>query len=151
MDFNIWNNIVNCLLLNNFFFRWCYGSVGSVWYVSALFACYILFFAIKKYVKNNKISNLIVLAVFISGYIILEILKHGSFGNPGQNFGIFNVGFLRALGGFGLGMCIAELYKNFSHYITEYNFKKIQYFISLRNYIIGNNCLVDVFCSCKNK
>ena len=127
MEFNILDNIVNILLLNNFFYRWCNGAVGSVWFVSALFACFVLFFLLKKHVKNKQIYLFLVFAIFIFGYTVLEILKHGAFGGPGQNIWIFNVGFLRALGGFGLGTCIGELHNIFAKYIVQFNYNKIHY------------------------
>lgn len=113
-DFTFKHNILTMLLLNNFIVRWSNGDVGSVWYVSALFSVFFIYFPLKKYVSNFKVYMLISSALTVIAYAILEYLRGGNFGHPGLNVGIFNIGFLRAVGGVGLGILCGEIYNLYS-------------------------------------
>lgn len=138
IEFKIIPNILTMLLLNNFIIRWGTGCIGSVWYVSALFTCFIIFYLIKKRTINKDKYIKIIFWSFVGGYALIEILKGRSFANPGRTyFFIFNIGFLRAFGGIALGMLIAEYYKKYKDKIENLNFNKMQYlYISAGEFIL---------------
>ena len=105
MHFKLIPNLLTVFLLNNFVVQIGVGQNPILWYTSALFTGLLLYFCLIKYWT--------IAIVAISGYIILEILQHGSFVKPIKNYHhIFNIGFLRAVGGIGLGCLIGYLYKN---------------------------------------
>ena len=112
MHFKLIPNLLTVFLLNNFVVQIGVGQNPILWYTSALFTGLLLYFCLIKYLPV-KIKYWTIAIVAISGYIILEILQHGSFVKPIKNYHhIFNIGFLRAVGGIGLGCLIGYLYKN---------------------------------------
>lgn len=131
IEFDFFNNLLTVLLVNNFIIRWGCGAVGSVWYVSVLMTCYVLFFPIKKYVVDAKKYCLTLFLLTVFGYLMLEILRHGNYSGAYQNIGILNVGFLRGLGGFGLGALLGEIYKQYAEKINIFDLKKYYAHFSL--------------------
>ena len=132
INFNLLNNVLTVLLLNNFIIRWSNGSVGSVWYVSALIAGFAFYYCVKKYVKNPRYYYVILFLLTFFGYLMLEVLKHGNYGGPGRNFGVLNIGMLRCIGGLGLGIIIGEFFKNKISIYRDICFGKIAVtFVSL--------------------
>lgn len=117
MSFSFIPNLLTVFLLNNFVLKISVGSNPVLWYTSALFAGLLLYFCIIKYFPI-KIKYWSILILIVISYSILEILQHGSFANPLKNYyHIFNIGFLRAVGGIGLGCLAGFLYNN---YILKY-------------------------------
>lgn len=113
MPFKIFPNLLTVFLLNNFVLKISVGSNPVLWFTSVLFAGLLLYFCIIKFL-HAKTKYLSILMFTVISYTILEILQHGSFANPLKNyFHIFNIGFLRAAGGIGLGCLIGYLYKFF--------------------------------------
>lgn len=112
MDFELVPNILTVLLLNSFVIKITVGNNPILWYTSVLFAGLLLYFCVIKYIPS-KVSNWIIGILSITAFVVLEILQHGSFANPLKNYyHIFNIGFLRAAGGIGLGCLIGIMYKN---------------------------------------
>lgn len=113
MAFKFIPNLLTVFLLNNFALKISVSNNPILWYTSALFAGLLLYFCIIKFLQP-KIKYWITCILTITAYVILEILQHGSFANPLKNYyHIFNIGFLRAVGGIGFGCLIGFLYKNF--------------------------------------
>ena len=113
MHFNMIPNILTVFLLNQFGINFTVGQNPILWYTSVLFAGLLLYFCIIKYLPT-KIKYVIISILVICAYTIVEILQHGSFANPLVNYHhIFNIGFLRAVGGIGLGCIVGLLYKCF--------------------------------------
>lgn len=110
MDFCFIPNLLTIFLLNSFGIKIVVGNNPILWFTSTLFAGLLVYFCILKYFP--KFYTKITIVLIIVSYTILEILQHGSFANPLKNYGIFNIGFLRALGAIGLGTLIGCLYKN---------------------------------------
>ena len=118
MHFKVFPNLMTALLLNHFIICFSIVSNPVLWFTSALFAGLLLFFLLIKY-SNGK--NIIWFSITISSisYLLLEIFQKGVFADPYHNYlCIFNVGFMRALGGIGLGIFIACLYKNYSKFFN---------------------------------
>ena len=113
MDFNWVANILTVLLLNQFGAKFVVGQNPILWYTSVLFASLFLYFCILKVLSGRK-RNLLIFTLIVLSYTILEILQHGSFSNPLKNYchHILNIGFLRGVGGVGIGCLIGFLYKN---------------------------------------
>lgn len=133
MHFKIIPNILTILLLNQFGIYFVDGQNPVLWFTSVLFAGLLVYFCILKWVPDN-IKNKIILTLIIVSYTILEILQHGTFINPLKNYYyIFNIGFLRAIGGIGLGCLIG-------HYIKLY-FSRIKDFIlSKKQKLLVSSC-----------
>ncbi len=111
--FNVIQNILSILLLNNFGYVWCQPINSSLWFTSALFASLIIYFLLLKNTSKKKIL-IISFAISTITYITLNILSSGRFTNPWHTyFYILNTGFLRSIAGIGLGSFIGILYKNF--------------------------------------
>ena len=131
MHFKIIPNLLTVFLLNQFGINFAVGQNPILWYTSVLFAGLLLYFCILKYLPS-KIKYILISILIISSYTILEILQHGSFANPLKNYyHVFNVGFIRAVGGIGLGVLCGNIYQSFilKNKIKENIFSKI--FISL--------------------
>ena len=109
----ITGDILSAFLLNNFGICWTKATNQDLWFSSALFSALLLYFPIIK-LKSEKIRKLIALAVVVFCYILLEILRKGIYATPFQNYyGIINIGFIRAVGGVGLGCILCWIYKKY--------------------------------------
>lgn len=128
MHFKLIPNLLTMFLLNNFGYCWAAGNNPILWFTSALFAGLLVYFLIIKYVPKKYFYGT-VFSLSCLAYIILENLQHGSFAKPIFNYGIFNIGFLRAIGGIGLGCFIAQLYKDNISTIESFKPKKIMKFL----------------------
>ena len=116
MKFDWVSNILTVLLVNQFGIKIVCGQNPILWYTSVLFAGLLLYFCIIKYLPL-KLRNILIFTLIISSYTILELLQHGSFANPLKNYHhVLNVGFLRALGGIGLGCIIGGIY---NYYLSK--------------------------------
>lgn len=123
MHFKLIPNILTIFLLNHFGICWAIGSNPILWFTSALFSSLLLYFCVLKFI-SEKYKKLAIIILIIMGYGILEYFQHGRFADPYHNYWhIFNVGFLRAMGGIGLGCIIGKLYKE--------NIEKIKNFTPL--------------------
>lgn len=118
MDFSFIPNLLTILLLNSFGIKIAVGNNPVLWFTSTLFAGLLIYFCILKYLP--KFYTKITIPLIIFSYAVIEILQHGSFANPLKNYGILNIGFLRALGGIGLGTLVGILYKNNIDKINNY-------------------------------
>ena len=126
MHFKVIPNILTILLLNQFGIHFTDGQNPVLWFTSVLFAGLLVYFCILKWVPDN-IKNKIILTLIIVSYTILEILQHGSFANPLKNYYlIFNIGFLRGIGGIGLGCLIGYYIKLYSSRIKDVILSKKQ-------------------------
>lgn len=126
MHFKVIPNILTILLLNQFGIHFTDGQNPVLWFTSVLFAGLLVYFCILKWVPDN-IKNKIILTLIIVSYTILEILQHGSFANPLKNYYlIFNIGFLRGIGGIGLGCLIGHYIKLYSSIIKDVILSKKQ-------------------------
>lgn len=95
------------------------AHIGVFWYVSAmLWVLGIYYYLFKNY--NRKTVNLIIfLAVFFC-YSFLICAKNGKFNRPQLTFYyVFNVGFMRAVGGIGIGCLIGEWWADNSEKIKQ--------------------------------
>ena len=118
MHFKLIPNLLTIFLLNSFVIKITVGNNPILWYTSAFFAGLLLYFCIIKYLPQ-KIKYWAIGILVVSAYVILEILQHGSFKSPLKNYYyVLNIGFLRAVGGIGLGCLIGFLYKNI---LSKYN------------------------------
>lgn len=118
--FKIIPNLMTALLLNQFGVCISIGQNPVLWFTSVLFAGLLLYFCILKFV-SKKYQTILITILTVLGYGILEILQHGFFNKPLKNYYfILNIGFLRGLGGIGLGCLIAKIFQN--------NYTKIQNF-----------------------
>ena len=117
-------DVLSIALLNNFGIRWAISDNPVLWFTSALFGGLLIYFCIYKYLK--KYAPLIISFLSIAGYLVLEILQGGNFSHPLNNYyGIFNVGFLRAVGGIGLGCLLGIIYKKYSDQINDFKADKL--------------------------
>ncbi len=108
-----WDDILVVLLLNNFGICLAHGTTPTLWFTSALFAGLLVYFLILKFFTKN-IKGILLILLPIMAYGILEYFQHGSFSTPHKNYMyIFNVGFLRAIGGIGVGAIAAHIYKRY--------------------------------------
>ena len=118
--FSIIPNLMTSLLLNQFGVCISIGQNPVLWFTSVLFSVLLLYFCILKFVPK-KYQVYLISFLIILGYGILEILQHGFFNKPLKNYYyILNIGFLRGLGGIGLGCLLAKIFKD--------NYPKIQNF-----------------------
>ncbi|MBR1460041.1 acyltransferase [bacterium] len=143
-------NLLTVFLLNHFGINIAVGQNPILWYTSTLFAGLLLYFCIIKYLPV-KIKYWTIAILAISGYIILEILQHGSFANPLVNYHhVFNIGFLRTVGGIGLGCLIGYLYKNvLSKYNQPLKNMWLKWFFTLLE--VGFMAFVVWWCMCIHK
>lgn len=117
-----WDDILVIFLLNNFGICFAHGTTPALWFTSALFGGLFIYFLITK-INSEKIKTVLFILLPVIAYGILEYLQHGSFSTPHKNYmNIFNVGFLRALGGVGAGVYIGYFYKKYGQKIKNYNF-----------------------------
>lgn len=125
LKFKIFPNILTVLLLNQFGVRWVTSVNPILWFTSVLFACLLLYFCILKFIPKKQ-QNILISILVILGYVVLEILRHGSFSCPLVNYyHIFNVGTLRGLGGVGLGCLIGNVYKSYNLSLQNLQISKI--------------------------
>lgn len=118
----LWDDILVVLLLNNFGVCFAHGTTPTLWFTSALFAGIVIYFLLAK-IKYNKLKGVLFLILPFAAYSVLEYLQHGSFSTPHKNYMyIFNVGFLRSIGGIGIGTFVAYFYKKYIDKITKYVF-----------------------------
>ena len=124
-------DILSILLLNNFGICFAVSDNPILWYTSALFGGMVLYFGIQKCIREKRHLLIFSILCFV-GYLILEILQGGKFSHPFVNhYGILNTGFLRAVGGMGLGCVSGVLYKNNSEKILKAEFNNsLKIFIS---------------------
>lgn len=154
IKFRFWDDILVILLLNNFGFCFAHGSTPALWFTSALFSGLLAYFLITK-IESKKIKIILFSLLPLIAYGILEYLQKGSFSAPHKNYYIFNVGFLRAIGGIGTGCIIGYVYKLFNNIIFPKLYKIfINFFeIGLIIFIVWwltfphkqYNCLIFVF------
>jgi len=115
-----WDDILVILLLNDFGICIAHGTTPTLWFTSALFAGLLVYFFISK-ISAKKLKSILFIILPVIAYGILEYFQHGSFSTPHKNYMyIFNVGFLRALGGIGIGTIIAHIYKKYIDRIRKY-------------------------------
>ena len=108
-----WDDILVVLLLNNFGICLAHGTTPTLWFTSALFAGLLIYFLLTK-ISSKTIKAISFVALPILAYGILEYFQHGSFSTPHKNYAyIFNVGFLRAVGGVGIGTFVGHIYKKY--------------------------------------
>lgn len=120
LHFNLYDNIINILCLSGtgIAFRLS-SSTGLFWYVSSMLWVLLLFFFLRKNYDDKTINFLIVLLVFFAYSFILHA-KGGQINSHVQTFCyVFNIGFLRAIGGIGLGYLFGEWYKARSNIILQ--------------------------------
>lgn len=131
MHFKPIANLLTIFLFNNFGICWVVSDNPVLWFTSALFAGLLVYFCLIKFVPQ-KYNKWIITVLFIIGYLILEYLQHGSFSKPIKNYyHVLNVGFLRALGGLGIGCLIGQYFKGDSEKINNLVMPKLQkYFIT---------------------
>ena len=122
IKFRFWDDLLVILLLNNFGYCFAHGTTPALWFTSALFSGLLLYFSLIK-IKNKNLKILLFIIFPCAAYILLEILQHGSFASPHKNYYIFNIGFLRALGGTGLGVLTGFLYNLFKNKILPFIYK----------------------------
>ncbi len=114
-----WDDILVVLLLNNFGICLAHGTTPTLWFTSALFAGLLIYFLLTK-ISSKTIKTISFVALPILAYGILEYFQHGSFSTPHKNYAyIFNVGFLRAVGGVGIGTTVGFIYKKYIQEIKE--------------------------------
>ena len=114
-----WDDILVVLLLNNFGICLAHGTTPTLWFTSALFAGLLIYFLLTK-ISSKTIKTISFVALPILAYGILEYFQHGSFSTPHKNYSyIFNVGFLRAVGGVGIGTTVGFIYKKYIQEIKE--------------------------------
>ncbi len=108
-----WDDILVVLLLNNFGICFAHGTTPALWFTSALFAGLLIYFLITK-IPSKKIRTAMLITLPVVAYGILEYFQHGSFSTPHKNYSyIFNVGFLRSIGGVGIGTFVGYFYKKY--------------------------------------
>lgn len=117
LHFKFIPNLLTIFLLNNFFYCWSGSSNGVLWFTSALFSGLILYFCILKFLPKN-IKRFMIILLVVASYGITLYFQGGRFFKPCTNYYIFNAGFLRAVGGLGVGCLIADIFK--------FNIEKIQ-------------------------
>ena len=123
--FNVIANLMTVLLLNNIIICNSIGQNPILWYTSALFGGLLIYFLILKHSKNS-IPIIATLTVF--SYLVLEVINHGQFNHPLKNYYyVFNIGFLRAMGGIGLGILISKFWTKYSAKISEIKINTIFY------------------------
>lgn len=114
-----WDDILVVLLLNNFGICIAHGTTPTLWFTSALFAGLLIYFLLTK-ISSKTIKTILFVFLPILAYGILEYFQHGSFSTPHKNYSyIFNVGFLRAVGGVGIGTTVGFIYKKYIQEIKE--------------------------------
>lgn len=126
MKFHILGNIFSILLINQFVQPFMPIDNCILWYVSALFIGLIVYFLILKYFPQKFKIPAITILSFVA-FLTLEKIQPGSFNGPTTIYHhILHIGFLRALGGIGLGCLIAAIYKKFGNIIENYKFNFTQ-------------------------
>ena len=126
MHFNFFENLITILLLNQFGICISVGQNTILWYTSALFSGLLVYFSILKFAPE-KYRTKIIFTLIILAYGILEILQHGTFAKPLVNYYIiFNVGFMRSIGGLGVGCLIGYYTKSYSTYVQNLVLSKTQ-------------------------
>lgn len=134
-----WDDILAVLLLNNFGICFTHGTTPALWFTSALFAGLLIYFLLTK-ITSKKIKTALFLLVPLAAYGILEYFQYGSFSTPHKNYSyIFNVGFLRAVGGIGIGTYIGYFFKK---YVEDIRQKVFNFFGN----IIVNLAEFSLFC-----
>ena len=114
-----WDDILVVLLLNNFGICFAHGTTPTLWFTSALFAGLLIYYLLTK-IPSKKIRTTMLIALPVIAYGILEYFQQGSFSTPHKNYAyIFNVGFLRAVGGVGIGTTVGFIYKKYIQEIKE--------------------------------
>ena len=110
--FNVIANLMTVLLLNNIFICNSIGQNPVLWYTSALFGGLVIYFLI---LKHSKYKIPIVAILTCMSYIVLEIINRGQFNHPLKNYYyVFNIGFLRAIGGIGVGILLNKFWIKYS-------------------------------------
>lgn len=113
VKFNFFKNILTIFLLNSFGRYWCIGSNVVLWYTSALFFGMVVFFCIKKYVKENLVLPIII-TLTIGSIILLQVLNDGNYGGYDiVYYNFLSVSTLRAFAGMGCGIVCTYLYTKF--------------------------------------
>lgn len=137
VKFRVIADLLAIFMLNNFGICWAKSSNQILWYSSALFGGLIIYFSIIKFLPKYK--KTIALALVIISYTLLEILKNGDYSLPYKNYyNVFNVGFLRALGGIGTGCILA--------WIQQYNIKTNYLFNSAMEILLFCGTIYWLFC-----
>ena len=141
LKFNVVPDLLSIFLLNNFVISFGNCSNRALWFTSALFSGLILYWFIIKGVKRSDLKYKIVLSLVLFAYTLLIIFSHGRFVKPYINyFYIFNIGFLRALGGIGIGCLVGMFYKEYFNKLKE------NFYISLNSFsYIGITVLEVLF------
>ena len=119
-----WDDILVVLLMNNFGYCFAHGTTPVLWFTSALFSGLLVYFCISN-IKNAKVRKFLYIFLPLVSYGILEYLQQGSFSSSHKNYLIFNIGFLRAIGGIGFGCLVGFLYKKFCGRILSSVYKII--------------------------
>lgn len=86
--------------------------MGVFWYVSAMLWVLGIYYYLIRNFDKKKVNFVIFLIIFFS-YSFMISAKGGKINNPAKTiYFIFNIGFLRALGGIGIGYFIGEWWKS---------------------------------------
>lgn len=120
MPFKVIPNITTVFLLNSAGICLAIGNNPVLWFTSALFVGLFLYFCIIKFSPKEFQLWIMSILVMVS-YLIVELLQNGSFDHPLKNYYyVLNIGFLRSVGGIGLGCLIGEMFKNNSDKINNF-------------------------------
>lgn len=119
-------NFLSGTLLCCFGRFWCKGLNVALWYSSALFFGFIVFYLIIKFTKEKCQIPIFILIAFIS-YLLLSVLYHGDYRGYYIIFwGIVSGSTLRAFGGIAIGCIIAKLYQKYKDKIANYSLNILQ-------------------------
>ena len=127
VKFKVIPDLLSIFLLNNFIISFGKGSNGVLWFTSALFAALVLYWIIIKVFKRSYLKYILISLIFLA-YIFLMVFSHGRFVQPHRNyFLIFNIGFLRAVGGIGIGCLIGMFYKEYFKERSKISYIQLNY------------------------
>jgi len=138
--FKTYDNIFSLLLLNNIGLTLKDGNINGIgWFVSVLFWVSIFYYYIFSIIDKKYLKLIVPLIVALSYSLILHS-KGGYIWGHVENINlIFNVGVLRGLGGMGLGLIIAKLYKDYKPAVEKLELNIFQKLLvtGAEGYLIG--------------
>ena len=97
-----------------------YPEIHLFWYVSAMLWVLMFYY----YLYQNFSEKCVNLTIIILTYISYSILVHFIWANWEPFYGIINSGMLRAIGGIGVGVLIANWYKKYKIPIREFSINR---------------------------
>jgi len=108
VEFTPYYDILSLFFLNNMGLTLNLGNNPQLWYVSSLFWGYLFYFYIIKNYEKKNVDLFVALLTFFC-YAFLFHADNQHFGHHVQSFNyVFNAGFMRALGGMGIGYFIGN-------------------------------------------